>query len=79
MKFDITRKIPPFGEAYYKARKQYVLFSGILLSWKLLGFQIGEYPLPNYQISIKHPNAIQFIFVILVCYLAFRYTIEWHQ
>ena len=71
----------PLSEAYQKARRQYALFSGLLIAWELIGFE-----LPNKvelvkggNLIIKSPQAAPWVLIVLVLYFAGRTTLEWYQ
>lgn len=66
-------------EAYQKARKQYALFSGLLVAWELVGIELTKAPLANFNITLKSPQAAPYVLIALVLYFAFRITIEWLQ
>ena len=70
---------PDFSEAYQKARKSYGLFSALLMAWELIGIEIPEVPLENVKITLKSPQAIPYVLVVLVLYFGFRFTLEWLQ
>lgn len=69
---------------YHKARKQLMLWAGILFIWELVGIDLeiakeaGGNPGALVK-SIKSPQAIPWVLVILVGYFLFKTTIEWHQ
>ena len=71
----------PLSEAYQKARRQYALFSGLLIAWELIGFE-----LPNKvelakggNLIIKSPQAAPWVLIVLLLYFAGRTTVEWYQ
>lgn len=73
----------PLSPEYHKARKQVVLWSGILLTWEFLGFDVERAkaaqnvgPLLG---AIKNPTYIPFVMLILVAYFACKTTVEWVQ
>jgi hypothetical protein len=81
---------PALTDHYYKARKQYLLFSGLLLAWTLIGIQfVGERPeeplaikigvVENVKITLSSPGIVPSIFAILIVYFAYRLSIEWYQ
>lgn len=71
--------IPSMSDAYYKARKSYGLFCGMLIAWELIGVQLSAQPFKNYDFTVKSPQAAPFVFIALILFFAFRTTIEYHQ
>ena len=73
----------PLSPEYHKARKQVVLWSGILLTWEFLGFDVERAKAAQnvgpLLAAIKNPNYIPFVMLILVAYFAYKTTIEWVQ
>jgi hypothetical protein len=45
----------------------------------LVGFNVEEAPLQNLKITLKSPDAIPYILIVLVIYFAYRLFIEWLQ
>lgn len=76
---DKFQDIPEFPESYHKARKQYGLYSALLMAWELLGLRLSETPLSNINFTIKSPQAAPFVLIALIVYFCFRTIIEWHQ
>jgi hypothetical protein len=70
---------PPLTEAYHKARRSYVLFSGLLMAWALIGFDVAEVPLENVKVTVKSPQAVPFVLLILICYFSSRTVQERFQ
>jgi hypothetical protein len=70
---------PALTEAYQKAHKEYGLFSALLFAWELVGFKIQKATVASYEIEILSPQAIPWVFIVLVVYFAYRVTIEWLQ
>ena len=69
-------------DAYHKARRQFTLFSGILIIWEYIGVHVGkEVKLNGVDVmaTIDHPEIIPFVIFLLVLYFALRFTIEWQQ
>lgn len=64
-------------EAYHKARKQFGLFSGLLIAWELIGVDLENFA--PYEVKLKNPEAAPFVLLALVVYFAIRTGIEWHQ
>ena len=65
----------PLLGAYRGARKQYALFSGLLIAWALVGFDIKD----TEYLSVKNPQAAPFVLLALVFYFAGRTCLEWRQ
>ncbi len=74
-----AEKVPPLTDAYRKAHKSYILASGLLASWELIGIQ------PNYEKlglgpkKPENPLAVPIILCTLVLYLGYKLIIEWLQ
>lgn len=69
---------------YHKARKQLMLWAGILLIWELVGVDLEKAKDAEGNVgalvkSIKSPQAIPWVLLILVAYLLFKVTVEWYQ
>ena len=69
---------------YHKARKQVMLWAGILLAWALVGVDLAKAEATGGNIgaiitAIKSPQAIPWVLVILVAYFLFKVTVEWYQ
>lgn len=71
------KTIPPVTDAYRKAHKAYVLASGLLLSWEVIGIKVD--PGPKWGIELLSPRAVPLILFALVFYSAYKITIEWMQ
>lgn len=76
-----SEPVPQLSDQYHRARKQFALFSGLLLGWVLVGVEIpAEQPiLANLNIRLLTPSAFPSILVILVIYFAYRTALEWFQ
>lgn len=72
-------EIASLTDSYAKTRKSYGIFAAILLAWELIGIVIGEASSSGLKITLKSPEAIPFILLILVVYFALRFWIEWNQ
>ena len=70
---------PPLTDAYQKARRQYGLFSALLIVWELIGIEVPKVPVAGLNITLKSPEAAPFVLIALIGYFAFRITIEWYQ
>ena len=69
---------------YHKARKQLMLWAGILLIWELVGVDLDKAKDAEGNVgalvkSIKSPQAVPWVLLILVAYLLFKVTVEWCQ
>lgn len=69
---------------YHKAHKQVMLWSAILLFWELVGIDLEKAQDAGGHIgsllkSIKSPQAVPWVLVILVGYFLFKVTVEWYQ
>lgn len=71
------KDIPQLTDAYRKAHKAYVLASGLLASWELIGITLDTKG--KWGIELKSPNAVPLILFTLVFYSAYKMTIEWLQ
>lgn len=77
---DPEEKGPSFlSEYYYKAHRSYLIASGLLLSWSLIGLEIKQKPIDNYNITIKSTDAFPIIIAVVTIYFAYKITIEWFQ
>ena len=47
-------------DAWHKARKQYALFSGLLIGWELVGVQLAEKPLETLNVTLRTPEVAPF-------------------
>ena len=75
---------PPLSAEYHKARRQLMLWSGLLFAWALVGVDLEKLAKAGGNIgafvsSVKSPQAIPWVIVILILYFFFRVTIEWKQ
>jgi hypothetical protein len=69
---------------YHKARKQVLLWAGILFIWELVGIDLEKAKEAGGNAgaiitAIKSPQAVPWVLVILVVYFLFKVTIEWYQ
>jgi hypothetical protein len=69
---------------YHKARKQLLLWAGILFIWELVGIDLSKAEGAEGNIgtvlrSIRSPQAIPWALLILVAYFLFKLTVEWYQ
>jgi hypothetical protein len=69
---------------YHKARKQVMLWAGILFVWELIGIDLEQVKKAGGYTgalitAIKSPQAVPWVLFILVAYFLFKTTVEWHQ
>jgi len=69
---------------YHKARKQLMLWAGILFIWELVGIDLEKAKEMGGNAgaiitAIKSPQAVPWVLLILVAYFLFKTTVEWHQ
>jgi hypothetical protein len=79
-----TREPRALSNEYHKARKQLMLWSGILFIWELVGVDLNKAGTSGGNIgtlisSIKSPQAVPWVLLVLVAYFAFKLRIEWRQ
>lgn len=75
---------PALADEYHKARRQLMLWSGILFAWELVGVDLGKAAQADGTIgavvnAIKSPQAVPWVILILVAYFVFRLSVEWLQ
>jgi len=71
--------VPALTEAYQDARKAYGLAGALLIALELIGIDFGATPIESINVTLKSPQAVPYILVVLVLYFALRLTIEWKQ
>lgn len=69
---------------YHKARKQLMLWAGILFIWELVGIDLEKARQAGGNAgaiitAIKSPQAVPWVLLILVAYFLFKTAIEWYQ
>jgi hypothetical protein len=69
---------------YHKARKQLMLWAGILFIWELIGVDLHQAIATGGNIgaivnSLKSPEAVPWALLILVGYFVFKLHVEWRQ
>jgi hypothetical protein len=79
-----TREPVALSTEYHKARKQLMLWAGILFIWELVGIDLEKAKEAGGNIgaivsAIKSPRAVPWTLMILVGYFLFRFTVEWNQ
>lgn len=81
-------KYPPepahLTSEYHKARRQLLLWSGVLFAWELIGIDLTKVVDDGSNIgtiikSITTPQAIPWVILILIAYFGFRMSIEWYH
>lgn len=85
----MTTPTPPrdpsaLSTEYHKARKQLMLWAAILLVWEFIGIDLEKAKDADGNVgafvkSIKSPQAIPWVLLILVGYFLFKCTVEWYQ
>ncbi len=73
----VSKEVPQLTEAYRKAHKAYVLASGLLASWELIGITLDTKD--KWGIDLKSPRAVPLILFTLVFYSGYKMIIEWLQ
>ena len=79
-----AREPKALSTEYHKARKQLMLWAGILLIWELVGVDLTIAKDTGGNVgaiisSIKSPQAVPWVLLILVAYFLFKFTVEWYQ
>lgn len=72
-----SKDLSQLTDAYRKAHKAYVLASGLLASWELIGITLDTKG--KWGIELKSPNAVPLILFTLVFYSGYKMIIEWLQ
>lgn len=67
------------SEHYYRLRRSYALFAGLLLSLTLIGLASGSQPFRSFDITILRPELFPVAIVLLVFYFGSRYWLHWFQ
>jgi hypothetical protein len=80
----VTRDPQALSSEYHKARKQLMLWAGLLFIWELVGIDLEKAKEAGGNAgaiitAIKSPQAIPWVMLILVAYLLFKTTVEWYQ
>jgi hypothetical protein len=78
------KQAPPLSDHYHKARKQLVLWSGILFAWEFIGIDLAALKESGGQVgpiikAIKSPQAVPWVLLVMVFYFFYRTIIEWYQ
>lgn len=66
-------------ENYYKARKSYLLVSGVLGVWELIGVTLQKVPIEDLELEVvvRSPEAVPYALMFVLIYLAYRFSVEW--
>lgn len=85
MDISTDKEVPHLSQEYYKARKSYNLFAGLLFLWGLVGIDIINIPTPtpsnimNLNFKLKSPDALPYVLIVVLLFYAYRVSIEWYQ
>ena len=83
-----NEEIPQLTDAFHKARKMYVLFSGILLIWEFMGIRLtnlentqeaSKVTVLSNELVVNAPNGAPVALILLIVYFGMRLVVEWHQ
>ena len=79
-----VREPQALSSEYHKARKQLMLWAGILFIWELVGIDLEKAKETGGNAgalitALKSPQAIPWVLFVLVGYFAFKLGIEWKQ
>jgi len=77
----LAQAVPALTESYHKARKQLVLWSGVLLAWELVGVDQSrlEGQTGSFFNALERPGAVPWVLFVVVSYFGFRTSVEWAQ
>lgn len=69
---------------YHKARKQLMLWAGILFIWELVGIDLEKAKESGGNAgaiitAVKSPQAVPWVLLVLVAYFLFKLWVEWNQ
>ena len=70
---------PQLTDHYHKARKNYTLFSGLLLAWVFVGLNVPKAPFDTVKITLDNESAMPLVLIALMVFFGFRTVIEWQQ
>lgn len=79
---------PQLSERYYKARRNLVVASSILLAWEFVGFEVRgkeesagdtSASLFGLKVDILNPEVIPTVVFFITIYTIFRISVEWSQ
>jgi hypothetical protein len=80
MEKDLTwQDVPQLSDSYQGAHKAYGLCSALLIAWEFIGIEFDASPIESLRLTLKSPQAVPYVLIVLVAYFAFRLTIEWFQ
>lgn len=79
-----TRDPQPLSSEYHKARKQVLLWAGVLFVWELIGIDLEKAKDAGGNVgaligSLKSPQAVPWTLLVLVGYFLFKLWVEWTQ
>jgi hypothetical protein len=74
----------PLSDHYHKAHKQVTLCAALLLCWEFVGVDLTQAKSAGGNIgaivgSLKSPQAVPWVLVLMVLYFLFKFNVEWHQ
>ena len=72
---EVLQEPPPFSEAYYRAHRNYLLFSSLLVAWSVV--EVRPEGIPYLGAVIGNAKAIPVILFVLVIYSGTKLVIEW--
>lgn len=78
MSSELSEK-PHLSPEYYKARKNYNLYAGLLFIWEFIGVDLNTRPWANVNIEFKSPGAAPYVILFILFFYAIRIYIEWQQ
>jgi len=70
---------PPLSVPYHKAHKQYLLYSGLLLAWEVVGVEISFSPESSFRVALRVPGAVPYAIFVLLLYFGLKIVVEWEQ
>ncbi len=78
------QRVERLSSEYHKAHKQVMLWAGILFIWELVGIDLTKAENAEGNVgaivkSIKSPQAVPWVLLVLVGYFLFKTSIEWGQ
>ena len=79
-----SREPQALSSEYHKARKQLMLWAGILFIWELVGIDLEKAREAGGNAgaiigAIKSPQAVPWVLLVLVLYFVFKMRVEWGQ
>ena len=67
------------SEPFQKARRQFVLFSGLLFAWAFIGVKPPKDGMLPYDWDLEGPEAVPWVLLAVTAYFGVRTWIEWFQ